>query len=100
GRLIPFPRLAAWFLGRPVQACVQQSTDMIVMKRYAEMAANQLGDPSTGPQLGAPAMRLSALQKQRQQAVVLFGGQAWRRTKMRFGGQAVGLLGATKPTVH
>jgi hypothetical protein len=99
-RLIPFACLVAWLLGRPVQTGTEETTDVIVMKRFAEMPTNQFGHAGTGPQLGAPAMSLSALQKKRQQALVLFGGQAWRRTRMRFGDQAVGLLSTIKPAVH
>jgi hypothetical protein len=43
---------------------------------------------------------LGPLQKQVQQGLVSIGGQAWRRTRMRFGRQAVGLMRALQPTVY
>jgi hypothetical protein len=54
----------------------------------------------TGPQLGRPTVDFGPLQQQGLQTLELFGGQAWRRTEMRFGRQTVGLSSHCEPTVN
>ena len=94
-----FTVLAA-ILRRPVQPLPQDSAHMIVVKCHAEVPLNQNGDPSTGPQVREPTVGLRTLQEQGFQALVLFGGQTSRRTRMWFGRQAVRSLGKLEPAVN
>jgi hypothetical protein len=97
---VSFAGFAARFLGRPVQAGAEKPAYVVVMKRNAKMAVDQLSNPCTGPQLGRPAVGLGPLQEESLQATVLFGRQARCRTVVRFGSQAVCLLNQGEPAVN
>jgi hypothetical protein len=73
---------------------------MIVVKRHAEVAANDFGNSSAGPQTVVPAVGLSALLEELLQLAMLLEGQAWRRAKVWLGSQAVRLLGSLEPAIH
>jgi hypothetical protein len=72
---------------------------MIVMERNAEVTPNELNDALARPQPVGPAVNLRPLQKKGFQATMLFGGQAWRWTRVGFSGQAVRLSSPLKPAV-
>jgi hypothetical protein len=73
---------------------------MIVVKRHAEVTANNFGNSSAGPQTVVPAVGLSALLEEFLQFVMLLNGQAWRWAMVWLGGQAVRSLGSLEPAVH
>jgi hypothetical protein len=99
GRFIAFARLPTRLLRRPLQVDAQKAAYMIVMESNSKVALNKLHHTGTRPQLVGPAVSLRSFDKQRFQALILLGGQAWRRTAMRFGRQAVRLSRIIEPTV-
>src|SRR5690348_510369 len=99
-RFIALTSTSLWFLRCPVQAVTQKPADMVVMESHAEVTANEFGDPSAGPQLRGPTVRLGTLQQQSLQATMLRDRQACRRTGMGFRGQAVGFLSKIQPTIN
>src|ERR1700758_5265648 len=68
-----------------------------MMQGNAKMPANEFGDALRGPELVRPTMGVGPLAKQLFQTPLLFRRQAGRRTGMRFGGEAVLLLGKLEP---
>jgi hypothetical protein len=70
---------------------------MIMMEPDSKVTLNQYPNARTGPQLIRPAVGFGALEQQVFQATMLLGRQAWRRTEMRFGSQAVRLSSHVKP---
>jgi len=98
--LVALPRLPARFLGAPAQARSKKPPNMVVMKGHVEMPLDKLNDTSAGPQLCRPTMDFGSFQQESFQAAVLFGRQAWRRTRMGLGRQAVRLSSEVKPPVN
>ena len=99
-RVIAFASATTGLLRRPVETGTQDATDMVVVKRDAEVPPNKLRNASTGPQTVRPTVALGTLLEEFIEATKLVGRQAWRRAGLRLGGQAVGLAGQGQPAVH
>jgi hypothetical protein len=76
-------------LATPVEPTLDDLADVLGVVTDAEMAADHLGDPCGGPQLGPPAMGFGTLQKQLLELLELVGTEAWRSAGVRLGGKLV-----------
>jgi len=75
------------FLATPVEPKLDDLADVLGVVMDAEMAADHLGDPCGGPQLGPPAVGFSTFQKQLLELIELVGIQARRSAGVRLGGK-------------
>jgi hypothetical protein len=98
-RFLAFAGSTPRLLRRPLEPLPEETADVIMMQRDAEMPANQLGDPTRRPEIVGPAVRLGALQKQLFELGLLRGRQTRRRGGMRFGDEPVGLFRQVQPAV-
>ena len=96
---LAFAGATPWLLRRPFEPLPEKTTDVVVMQRHAEVATDQLGDASRGPEVIDPAMGLGALEQQPFEFGLLRGRQTRRRGRMRFGGEPVRLLRHRKPAL-
>jgi hypothetical protein len=64
GDLVPLPGLLLRLLAGPVKPNLDDLADELEVVADAEVAADDLGNSCSSPQLGPPAMGFGALQKQ------------------------------------
>jgi hypothetical protein len=74
-------------LATPVEPKLDDLADMLGVVADAEVAADHLGDPCGGPQLGPPAVGFSTFQEQLLELIELVGIQARRSAGVRLGGK-------------
>ena len=94
---VPLDGFACRFLRAPVHG-VQQSTNVIHVIAHTEAALDVLGDPRTGPQIGAESRRLRTSQQLLLQLLALLRRQfrrssaGWNGSESSFASAALGTL--------
>ena len=94
---VPLDGFARRFLRAPVHG-VQQSTNVIHVIAHTEAALDVLGDPRTGPQIGAESRRLRTSQQLLLQLLALLRRQfrrssaGWNGSESSFASAALGTL--------
>jgi hypothetical protein len=87
GNLVTFPGLLLRLLATPVEPKLDDLADVLGVVTDAEMAADHLGDPRGGPQLGPPAVGSGTFAEQVLELIELVGIKARSSAGLRLGGE-------------
>jgi hypothetical protein len=76
---------------------MEESADVIVVQRHAELSANEVGDALCGPQFVGPTVGFGALQKNAFELPLLVAIESGGRSRMGLGSQALAGAGLFEP---